>query len=83
MRTIWGLSVVALVALVSSLLPVGCGDGDGSCPGTICSNCSASGDCPNLQCGADQSLFCVAFPFGESTSDQRCTFCEDPDFELP
>lgn len=60
----------------------GCGGSDG-CPGTICTNCSASGDCPDLDCGADQSSFCVAYPFGETTSGQRCAFCEDPDFQLP
>lgn len=60
----------------------GCGDSE-ACPGTICSDCSASGDCPNLECGAGQSLFCVAYPFGETTSRQRCTFCEDPDYQLP
>lgn len=66
---------------VGALAPA-CGDSE-ECPGVLCTDCSGSGDCPNLNCGDGQSLFCVAYPFGETTSGQRCTFCEDPDFELP
>lgn len=72
---------MVVTAAVTAWAPA-CGEDD-SCPGVICTNCSASGDCPNLECSDDQSLFCVAFPFGDLDSSERCTFCESPDFQLP
>jgi len=79
-RAILIIVVGVFAGMSSAMMPA---SGDESCPGTLCSDCSASGDCPNLACASDESLFCVAFPFGSTDSGQRCTFCEDPSFELP
>jgi hypothetical protein len=79
---VWGYLLTAVLSAVVAAWMPACG-GDESCPGAICTGCGAFGDCPDLDCAADQNSFCVAFPFGELDSGQRCAFCESPDFELP
>lgn len=72
-----GLATSAL-ALIFGIAVGSCGDsGSGSCPGIICNNCSASGDC-NIECQPDQEEFCVGLQFfGDANPDDlRCAFCE-------
>ena len=56
-----------------------CGGGElDSCPGIICSDCSASGDC-NASCAAGETEFCGHFGFFEDPN-LRCNWCStDPD----
>ena len=50
------------------------GGGLDSCPGTVCTNCAASGDC-NITCAAGEFEFCGAFGFFEDPG-LRCAFCD-------
>ncbi|MEM6532550.1 MAG: hypothetical protein AAF654_07995 [Myxococcota bacterium] len=74
MRTTMVLSFLVLGA-------VGCGDSEASsCAdvnGTICNNCSASGDC-NITCGAEEQETCVGLEFfgGDNPDDLRCAYCD-------
>ena len=73
------LSVSFLLTLVAAFGVAACGGGLESCPGTICSNCAASGDC-DITCDADEFSFCGHFGFFEDPG-LRCAFCdsrEDP-----
>lgn len=50
------------------------GGGLDSCPGTVCNNCAASGDC-NISCDAGENEFCGHFGFFEDPG-LRCAFCD-------
>lgn len=71
------------LAMAAAVLTVGvslgsCGDsGADACPGIICNNCSASGDC-NIECQPDQQETCVGLQFfGDANPDDlRCAFCD-------
>jgi hypothetical protein len=56
-----------------------CGDDAGGCPGKVCTNCGASGDC-NIECTGDKVQFCGHFGYFDDPN-LRCTFCEDPNFQ--
>ncbi len=63
--------------LAVSLAAAGCGgDEFGSCPGTVCSNCAAGGDC-NISCSPGQQQFCGHFGFFEDPN-LRCAYCDTP-----
>jgi hypothetical protein len=60
----------------------GCDDGSsGDCPGIVCTDCSASGDCAIDPCPAGQSEFCGNFGYFGDDDTARCAFCEAPDFQ--
>ena len=76
------LRIAALLLAGAGVLGLGltrCSDDQG-CPGKVCSNCAASGDC-DLTCAPPQVNFCGHFGLFE---DQRlrCSFCERPDFQF-
>lgn len=70
LRVLMGLSLLALPS---------CGGG-GGCPGIVCTNCGASGDC-NIDCQAPDVEFCGAFGYFDDPGS-RCAFCAPPDFQL-
>lgn len=52
-----------------------CGDSTGgSCPGIVCTNCAAGGDC-SITCDAGQQEFCGHFGYFEDPN-LRCAWCE-------
>lgn len=52
-----------------------CGDSAGdSCPGIVCSDCSASGDC-NVDCAAGETEFCGHFGYFDDPT-LRCAWCD-------
>ncbi len=72
-----------MVMIVGCILAFGipsCGGGDGGCPGIVCSNCGASGDC-NIDCQVPDLEFCGAFGYFDDPG-LRCAFCAPPDFEF-
>lgn len=50
--------------------------GGESCPGIICSNCAASGDC-DIQCPAGELETCGHFGYFDDP-DLRCAYCSQP-----
>ena len=80
-RASW-LSILFLVVFMMFII-ASCGnifdnddDGGGSwCPGKICNNCAASGDC-NIDCPAGQQETCVGGAFFDADSNLRCAYCE-------
>lgn len=72
-----GLAIAAVV-LIAGVSLGSCGDsGADACPGIICNNCAASGDC-NIECPAGQQETCVGLEFfgGTNPDDLRCAFCD-------
>lgn len=71
------------IIVLGLMMIVGCasgnGDGGGGCPGTVCHDCSASGDCPDLDCAAGEVEYCGHFGFFDDP-DLRCAFCGPPDY---
>ena len=51
---------------------IGCGDDEG-CPGMVCTNCAASGDC-TLECPSPQLQYCGAFGYFDDPG-LRCAYC--------
>lgn len=51
-----------------------CGEGGDSCPGIVCSNCAASGDC-DVTCAAGEQEFCGHFGYFDDPN-LRCAWCE-------
>lgn len=49
-------------------------DGGDTCPGIICSDCSAGGDC-NVTCDAGEQEFCGHFGFFDDPT-LRCAWCD-------
>lgn len=74
------LAVSFLLTIVAAFGTAACGGGSlESCPGNVCTNCAASGDC-SITCAADEFEFCGAFGFFDDPG-LRCAFCdsrEDP-----
>lgn len=52
------------------------GCGSEKCPGIICSDCAASGDC-NIQCSTGEVQFCGHFGYFDDP-DLRCAYCGEP-----
>jgi hypothetical protein len=72
---------VALIVLLTIMGFATCGDDSNKgCPGKVCTNCSASGDC-NMTCTPPKVNFCGHFGLFEDQS-LRCSFCENPDFKF-
>ena len=72
-----------MVMIVGCTLALGvpsCGGAEGGCPGIICTNCAASGDC-SIDCQAPDVEFCGAFGYFDDPG-LRCAFCAPPDFEF-
>ena len=79
MRLIKRLALpIAAVLLTMGISLASCGDsGADACPGIICNNCAASGDC-NIECSSSQQETCVGLEFfgGSNPDDLRCAFCD-------
>jgi hypothetical protein len=74
------LLVALLVAsCLGCLTFVTCGGDGGGCPGIVCSDCGASGDC-DVTCTGDDVEYCGHFGYFDDP-DMRCAFCAPPDFE--
>ena len=72
-------AAIVVLCVVAALSFANCG-GDEGCPGIVCSDCGASGDC-DVTCTGDQVEYCGHFGLFEDQS-LRCAFCESPDFEF-
>lgn len=76
----WVLVLLALFGLIASI-GVGvssCGGDDGGCPGIVCTDCGASGDC-DVTCTGDDVEYCGSFGFFDDP-DLRCAFCAPEDY---
>ena len=71
----WIVSAVFMVCALAA-----CGDNEasscGDVNGTLCNNCSASGDC-DVTCGAGEQEACVGLEFfgADNPDDLRCAYC--------
>ncbi|MBN2498543.1 MAG: hypothetical protein JXR96_28385 [Deltaproteobacteria bacterium] len=75
---------IAILAVLCSLgalagAIMSCG-GDGGCPGIVCHDCGASGDC-DVTCTGSDVEYCGHFGYFEDP-DLRCAFCAPEDFEF-
>jgi hypothetical protein len=71
---IWTTMIAGCILSLGS-----CGGDGGGCPGIVCTNCGASGDC-NVECQAPEVEFCGAFGYFDDPG-LRCAFCAPPDFQ--
>jgi hypothetical protein len=81
MKRLFSNSVMILVLSMVVLLAACGGGGDdggggGGCPGKVCSNCGAYGDC-NITCPQGQVQYCGNFGYS-SDPNYRCTYCGNP-----
>ena len=60
------------VISVFAFLVIGCGESEG-CPGIVCTNCGASGDC-NIECSPPEIQYCGAYGYFDDPS-LRCAYC--------
>ncbi len=69
-------------ALLAAITVGGCDDGSGGdCPGVVCTDCSASGDCDLDPCPTGQLEYCGNFGYFGDDDTARCAFCEAADFQ--
>lgn len=79
MAKVLGALAFACMVAVSA---AACGDDSsgGHCPGKVCSNCGASGDC-DVTCSGTDLNYCGHFGFF-ADPDLRCSFCAPPDYQF-
>ena len=73
---LFGFSFASFLITVAAAYGIAaCGGGAlESCPGTVCTNCAASGDC-DVTCAAGENEFCGHFGFFDDPG-LRCAFCD-------
>jgi len=72
--------LISIVVCVSALGMFGCGGSSEGCPGIVCNDCGASGNC-DIDCQPPNVEFCGHFGYFEDSS-LRCAFCAPEDTEL-
>ncbi|RME19936.1 MAG: hypothetical protein D6806_17390 [Deltaproteobacteria bacterium] len=78
MKTRFLQSLLLVVTLSVAVTLAACG-GEEGCPGKVCTNCAASGDC-DVTCTGDDVEYCGHFGYFED-NNLRCAFCAPPDFQ--
>jgi len=71
--------ILLAIGVITGATLSSCGD-DGGCPGIVCTDCGASGDC-EIECTGDDVEYCGHFGFFEDP-DLRCAFCAPEDYEF-
>lgn len=74
MRLLRLFVTTALLTAAVSLGIAACGDSSNVCPGIVCSDCSAGGDC-NVDCAAGETEFCGHFGYFDDPT-LRCAWCD-------
>jgi hypothetical protein len=74
MRIIRLFVVAFMLTFAVSVGIAACSDDAGTCPGRICSDCAAGGDC-NITCDAGEQEFCGHFGYFEDPT-LRCAWCD-------
>jgi hypothetical protein len=78
--------IVVMVAMLFALCSLAgiiassCGGDGGGCPGIVCSDCGASGDC-DVTCSGDDVEYCGNFGYFDDLS-LRCAFCAPEDYQI-
>jgi hypothetical protein len=73
-------SLMFMLIGLSGLGLLHCGDSSSGCPGIVCTDCGASGDCDVDECQSPEVEFCGAFGYFDDPT-LRCAFCAPPDFQ--